>query len=59
MPKRYTIKELTEMSDYELLYLICKDREESVTNIYSHMSQRLAQLETKLWDNEKLTKWKR
>ena len=59
MPKRYTIKELSEFSDYEMLYWLCKDREEAITNIYSPMSLRLEQLKTKLWDNEKLTKWKK
>jgi len=52
--KRYTLKELNEFSDYEMLFWIVKDRGESVTNIYSPLSLRLSQLLTKLENKEKL-----
>jgi len=54
--KRYTIKELTEFSDYELLEWIVLDRQESVTNVYSPMNKRLERLGNKLNNKKELTK---
>lgn len=56
MPFRYTIKELTELSDYEMLRRIVIDRQESTTNVYSPLNQRLNQLHRKLERGEKLTR---
>jgi len=55
MPRRYTIKELKKLSDYELLYWIVHDRQESITNVYSPLNQRLDELRRKLERKEKLT----
>jgi hypothetical protein len=54
--KRYTIKELNEFSDYEMLYSIVKDRQESVTNPYSPLNERLEKLMTKLINKIELTR---
>lgn len=44
MAKRYTIKELNELSDLELANLVIRDRQDSVTNTYSPLNQRLEKL---------------
>ena len=56
--KRYTIKELTEFSDYEFIYWVLKDREESVTNFNSPMAKRLESTMSKVWAKKELTKTK-
>jgi hypothetical protein len=56
--KRYTIKELTEFSDYEFIYWVLKDREESVTNFNSPMAKRLESTMNKVWAKKELTKTK-
>lgn len=53
---RYTIKELTEWSDYELLERVVIDRQSFCTNIYSPLYKRLAKLVNKLDSLKKLTK---
>ena len=53
---RYTIKELTEKTDYELLVMIVRDRQEGVTNIYSPLNERLMNLLRKLNHKEKLSR---
>ncbi len=52
---RYTIKELKEFTDYELLQRICLERESTCTNVYSPLSNRLQKLRGKLDRGEKLT----
>lgn len=56
---RYTIEELEKFSDYEMLYAICADRQESLTNDYSTLSERLYALRRKLGRLEKLSKPKK
>ena len=59
MVYRYTMKELTEWSDYELLKRIIQDRQESTTNVYSPLNQRLNELHRKLENKERLSRWAR
>jgi len=56
MPYRYTIEELEKFSDYEMLYAVCREREETLTNVYSPFSKRLTQLMQKLGYLDELTK---
>ena len=56
MHNRYTIKELKEMSDYELLEAIVSERKSDCTNYYSPLYKRLSILCDKLRRKEKLTK---
>ncbi len=56
MVYRYTMKELTEWSDYELLKRIIQDRQESTTNVYSPLNQRLNKIHRKLENKERLSK---
>ena len=44
MPHRYTIKELEEWNDYEMLLHLVRDRQEAVTNTYTPFNQRLNKL---------------
>lgn len=53
---RYTIKELDEWTDYELLQRVIQDRQESTTNAYSPLTLRLTKLYDRVWKNEELTK---
>ena len=53
---RYTIKQLEEFSDYEMLRCIVLDRQDSITNVYSPLNKRLERLYYKLKNKEKLTK---
>ena len=52
---RYTTKELQEFSDYKLLAAIVLDRQNSCTNPYSPLYERLNRLYHKLNRREKLT----
>jgi hypothetical protein len=54
--KRYTIKELKEFSDYRFIYWLIRDRQESTTNIYSPLNDRLANLQNKIEKELPLTK---
>jgi hypothetical protein len=56
MTHRYTIKELKELSDYEMLSWVVFDRQETTTNVYSPLNKRLEELRNKLNRKEKLTK---
>ncbi len=58
MPHRYTIKELHEMSDYEFLSLLVKDREKTTTNVYSPLNRRLSHIRSKLDSCQYLTQTK-
>jgi hypothetical protein len=53
---RYTIKELEEKTDYEMLRCIVVERQSTTTNIYSPLSKRLQQLHSKLQNKDELTK---
>jgi len=53
---RYTIKELKEKSDYEMLRCIVVERQSDCTNTYSPLYKRLAELKQKLENGESLTK---
>ncbi len=52
---RYTIKELEEKSDYEMLRCIVVERESDTTNMHSPLSKRLQALKQKLANGELLT----
>ncbi len=52
---RYTIKELQEKTDYEMLRCICVERQSDCTNIYAPLYKRLARLMIKLERKEPLT----
>ena len=41
---RYTIKELREWNDYEILLRVVVDRQSSCTNVYSPLYKRLSEL---------------
>ncbi len=56
MRYRYTIKELDEWSDYELLERLVTERQSDCTNVYSPLYQRLGKLHGKLRRKEVLTK---
>lgn len=56
MPYRYTIKQLKELTDYEILRMIVRDRQETVTNIYTPLNVRLEKLMSKLDKKQELTK---
>ena len=56
MVKRYTIKELDEMTDYEMLSWIVRDRQEATTNMFSPLNKRLDTLKGKIGRKEELTK---
>jgi len=53
---RYTIKELKEKTDYEMLRCIVVERQSTCTNIYSPLYKRLSQLLNKL-SMKKLLTW--
>jgi len=53
---RYTIKELEEWTDYEMLMRVVQDRQETTTNPYSPLNKRLNTLYNKLKDKKGLTK---
>ena len=53
---RYTIKELGEFSDYEMLRCIVLDRRDTTKNNYSPLNKRLGQLYDKLVKREELSK---
>lgn len=53
---RYTIKELQERSDYEMLQAIVVERQSDCTNRYSPLHQRLQRLYDKLNDKQPLSK---
>jgi len=48
MTHRYTIKELKEKSELEILYLIVNDRYLKTTNCYSPLSEYLKRLLNKI-----------
>ena len=52
---RYTIKELETWSDYEMLARVVADRQDSTTNRYSPLNQRLDSLYVKLRNKRPLT----
>jgi hypothetical protein len=52
---RYTIKELEEKTDYEMLRAIVVERQSTTTNMYSPLSKRLQQLHNKLQNK----KWRK
>ena len=56
MRSRYTIKELQEKSDYEMLRCVVVERQTDCTNVYSPLYARLQQLLKKLGDKTELTK---
>ena len=53
---RYTIKELNDFSDYEMLRCIVLDRRDTTTNNYSPLNKRLSELYSKLEKKEELSK---
>ncbi len=52
---RYTIKELKEKSDYEMLRCIVVERKSTCTNVNSPLHKRLEQLHGKLDERRLLT----
>lgn len=56
MPHRYTIKELKEWNDYEMLFMVVTDRIEGLANPYSPLNKRLGELQVKLSKREQLEK---
>lgn len=56
MKFRYTMKELEEWTDYEMLMRVVSDRQDSTTNVYSPLNKRLDELYVKLKDKKELTR---
>jgi len=56
MKFRYTIKDLREFSDYEMLRCVVLDRQSTITNIYSPLNKRLVELYDKLKNKKELKK---
>ena len=48
MPHRFTMKELSEMSDETVLQFVLSDRTETLTNIYSPTYKRLMKIHNRL-----------
>lgn len=48
MRYRFTIKQLQEMTDDEMLRALVTERQSTVTNVYSPLAKRLADLYSKL-----------
>lgn len=57
MRHRFTIAELNEMTDNEILQQLCRERQTNCTNIYSPLSKKLGQmierLDTKIEEDDK------
>ena len=58
MRYRYTLEELKEYTDYQMLIHIIIERRSDCTNVYSQLHKRLVELQKKLEDNQELTKLK-
>jgi hypothetical protein len=54
--RRYTIKELNELTDRELLHLVVLDRRSTLTNYYTPLYKRLTQLSGRLEDEPREVK---
>ena len=59
MTHRYTMDELENESDIEILFRIVRDRQSTCTNYYTPLYQRLSQLLKKLEKGQPLTKPKK
>jgi hypothetical protein len=53
---RFTIKELTDNSDYRILSILVSERMESTTNKYAPLYKRLHEIGEKLNKKEELTR---
>ena len=56
MRHRFTIKELNEMTDDEIFFQLCVDRQTTCTNVYSPLFTKLSQIINRL--REKIDKEK-
>jgi len=55
MRHRFTIKQLDEWSDAEILRVLLNERLSDATNVYAPMSKRLVRIREKLERNEPLS----
>jgi hypothetical protein len=47
---RYTIKELDTLTDRQFIQMVLRDRQESLTNCYSPLNQKIDKIRNKLND---------